>query len=48
MNQSINIIIICDQNDCRFCNEGECGKDILYCNDKECLKLNKERGQKNE
>lgn len=37
MNQDINLIINCDRIDCPYNHEKECGKDILYVNDKECI-----------
>ena len=37
MSQDINIIVTCSYIDCPYNHEKECGKDILYVNDTECI-----------
>ena len=37
MSQDVNLIITCDRTECPYNYEGECGKDVLYMNDKDCL-----------
>lgn len=37
--QDVNLIVTCNRSDCQYCYEGECGKDVLYINDGECLAL---------
>lgn len=37
MSQDINLIITCSYIDCPYNHEKECGKDILYANDTECI-----------
>ena len=37
MSQDINLIITCDYENCPYNYEKECGKDILYVDDTECI-----------
>ena len=37
MSQDINLIITCDYENCPYNHEKECGKDILYVDDTECI-----------
>ena len=37
MSQNVNLIVICDHKNCPYNQEKECGKDILYVNDPECI-----------
>lgn len=37
MSQDINIIITCDHTNCSYNHEKECGKEILYVDDLECI-----------
>lgn len=37
MSQDVNIIITCNHSDCPYNHEKECGKEILYANDMECM-----------
>lgn len=39
MSQDINKIITCDHENCPYNNEKECGKEILYVDDIECIAL---------
>ncbi len=41
-----NIIITCDHKECEYCHEGECGKDCIWIDDKEC-KYMSEKGKRN-
>ena len=37
MSQDVNLIITCNHENCPYNHEKECGKDILYVNDAECI-----------
>jgi len=37
MSQDVNQIVLCDHKDCPYCHCGECGKEILYWADDECI-----------
>lgn len=37
MSQDINMIITCDRKGCPYNHEKECGKEILYVDDVECI-----------
>lgn len=37
MSQNVNLIVTCDHENCPYNHEKECGKDILYVNDPECI-----------
>lgn len=37
MSQDINLIVTCSQTDCPYNHEKECGKEVLYINDSECM-----------
>lgn len=39
---NVNLIITCNNTECKYNNEGECGKPLIQLNDTECLELNKE------
>lgn len=37
MSQDVNIIVTCEYKNCPYNNEKECGKEILYVDDIECI-----------
>jgi len=45
MKQDINMIITCDNTECPYNCEGECGKDVLYVDDPECKAQAEESGK---
>ena len=48
MSQDVNLIITCGHVDCPYNYEKECGKDILYVNDPECIVQAESKDKKNE
>lgn len=43
----VNYIVTCSHKECKYFCEGECTKEVLYVNDKEC-KVLKEKDSSNE
>ena len=39
ISQDINMIVLCNYKECQYCHEGECGKEVLYIEDSECIAL---------
>lgn len=37
MSQDINLVVTCSRIDCPYNHEKECGKEILYIDDPECV-----------
>lgn len=37
MSQDVNIIITCNHTDCHYNHEKECGKEVLFVDDEECI-----------
>lgn len=44
MAQNVNMIIDCDYTSCPYNYEHECGKDVLYVDDSECIAQKESEG----